>query len=104
MAWPNESSPAWPICMLKESANTAIRAISLSMVSTKPEWRCVPQSKKSQGSSSAAATAAGHSQWRRTKAAMPTGAAAARWASGGHASRVPISPRGLNTRISTSMM
>ena len=62
MAWPNDSRPACPICMLKDSANTDIRPISLSMVSAKPEWRCVDQSKNSHGSTSAATIAASHGQ------------------------------------------
>ena len=44
MAWPNDNSPAWPISMLYDSANTAISAISLISVSAKPECRPRDQS------------------------------------------------------------
>ena len=57
--------------MLKDSANIAIRPISLNIVNTKPEWRCVDQSKNSHGSKIATTIAASHGQWRRRTVAKP---------------------------------
>ena len=102
--WQNDNSPAWPISMLYDSAKMIIMPVWLSIDTTKPAWRAMLPVVEQPGQHDRdcgggepgppADAARGGRRAGRTRTSVLRRVA--------HVSRVPISPRGRNTRIRIS--